>query len=93
MTKGFDAIWVIIDHQTKSAHFLTIRESSSAEKLANVYVCNIVTRHGVAVSIVSNRDMRFTYQFLQRFHEKLGMILHISTTYHPHTDGQTEWTI
>ena len=49
--RGFDAIWVIVDRLTKSAHFLAIRESSSAEQLADIYVRDIVTRHGVPVSI------------------------------------------
>ena len=61
--KGLDAIWVIVDRLTKSAHFLAIRESSSAEKLADVYVPEIVSRHGVLVSIVSDRDVRFTSRF------------------------------
>ena len=60
---GFDAIWVIVDRLTKSAHFLAIRESSLAEKLANVYICEIVARHGVLVSIVSDCDVRFTSRF------------------------------
>lgn len=60
--KGFDAIWVIVDRFTKSAHFLAIWESSSAEKLADVYVRAIVARHGVPISIVSDRDVRFTSQ-------------------------------
>ena len=61
--KGIDAIWVIMDRLTKSAHFLAIRESSSAEKLADVYVREIVARHGVSISIVSDRDVRFTSRF------------------------------
>ena len=63
MTKGFDAIWVMVDRLTKSAHFLAIRESSSAEKLADVYVREIVTRHGVPIPIVSDWDVRFTSHF------------------------------
>ena len=59
-TKGFDAICVIVDRLTKSAHFLAIRESSSAEKLVDVYVWEIVAHHGVPVSIVSDRDVQFT---------------------------------
>ena len=61
--KGFDAIWVIMGRLTKSAHFLAIRESSSAEKLANVYIREIVARHRVLVSIVLDRSVRFTSQF------------------------------
>ena len=70
--KGFDAIWVIVDRLTKSAHFLAIRESSSAEKLADIYVSEIVSHHGVPVSIISDQDVRFTSRFWQKFHEELG---------------------
>ena len=91
--KGFDAIWVIVDWLTKSAHFLAIRESSSAKKLADMYVHEIVSRHGVPVSIVSDRDVRFTSRFWQKLHEELGMQLHFSTTFHPQTDCRSERTI
>ena len=53
-TKGFDEIWVIVDRLTKSAYFLAIQESSSAEKLDDVYVLEIVVQHDVLVSIVSD---------------------------------------
>ena len=86
-TNGFDFIWVIIDRLTKSSHFLSIWESFMAKKLAEVYVHDIVAQHGVSVSIVSDRDVRFTSRFWQRFHEELGMILHFITAYHPQTDG------
>ena len=58
--KGFDEIWVIVDHLNKSAHFLAIRERSSAENLADVYVCEILARHGNPVYIVFDRDVWFT---------------------------------
>ena len=57
--KGFDAIWVIVDRLTKSAYFLPIRESSFSEKLANVYIREIVDSHGVPVSIVLDCDIKF----------------------------------
>ncbi|GKF78206.1 putative reverse transcriptase domain-containing protein, partial [Tanacetum coccineum] len=57
---GYDTIWVIVDRLTKLAHFLAIREDYSTEKLAKIYVDEIVARHGVPVSIISNRDGRFT---------------------------------
>ena len=60
--KGFDVDWVIMDRLTKSAHFLAIQESSSAEKLSDVYIHEIVPRHGVLVSIFQDRDVRFTSQ-------------------------------
>nr|GEZ18373.1 putative reverse transcriptase domain-containing protein [Tanacetum cinerariifolium] len=57
---GHDTIWVIIDRLTKSAHFLMTREDYSMEKLARLYIDDIVARHGVPVSIISDRDGKFT---------------------------------
>ncbi|GJV55273.1 putative reverse transcriptase domain-containing protein [Tanacetum coccineum] len=88
-----DAIWVIVDRLTKSAIFLPIKESMSSEALAELYLREVVARHGVPVSIVSDRDNRFTSRFWQRFQEDLGTRVHFSTTYHPQTDGQSERTI
>ncbi|GJY71443.1 putative reverse transcriptase domain-containing protein [Tanacetum coccineum] len=59
-SSGHDAIWVIVDRLTKSAHFLAIREDYSMEKLARLYIDEIVARHGVRTSIISDRDGRFT---------------------------------
>ncbi|KAI3716371.1 hypothetical protein L6452_23661 [Arctium lappa] len=61
--KGHDAIWVIVDRLTKSAYFLPIKETYSLEKLARLYIDEIVTRHGVPSSIVSDMDARFTSAF------------------------------
>ncbi|KAI3743345.1 hypothetical protein L1987_61052 [Smallanthus sonchifolius] len=91
--KGHDTIWVIADRLTKSAHFLPIRETYSSEKLAEVFINEIVSRHSVPISIVSDRDTRFTSRFWKRFHESMGTMLNISTAYHPQTDGQSERTI
>ena len=91
--RGADTIWVIVDRLTKSAHFLAIRESSSAEKLAEIFVRDIVSLHGVPVSIVSDRDTRFTSRFWEKFQGELGTRLHFSTAFHPQTDGQSERTI
>ena len=62
-----DAIWVIVYRLTKSAHFLTINVEDSLEKLAQLYVDKIVRLHGVLVSIVSDRDPRFTSRFAGSF--------------------------
>ena len=91
--RGHDAIWVIVDRLTKSAHFLPIRETISSEKLAEIYMNEIIARHGVPVSIVSDRDTRFTSRFWRKFHEDVGTNLRLSTAYHPQTDGQSERTI
>uniref|UniRef100_A0A251RRD4 RNA-directed DNA polymerase n=1 Tax=Helianthus annuus TaxID=4232 RepID=A0A251RRD4_HELAN len=91
--KGHDAIWVIVDRLTKSAHFLPIREDFSAEKLAKIYVDEIVSRHGVPLNIISDRDARFSSRFWRTMQSAMGTQLNLSTAYHPQTDGQTERTI
>ncbi|GJT33122.1 putative reverse transcriptase domain-containing protein [Tanacetum coccineum] len=68
---------------TKSAHFLAIREDYSMEKLARLYIDEIVARHGVPTSIISNRDGRFTSRFWQTMQKALGTHLDMSTAYHP----------
>ena len=94
LTQGkCDAIWVIVDRLTKSAHFIPINERYSIDRLANLYMKEIVVRHGVPVSIVSDRDPRFNSRFWRSFQECLGTKLNMSTAYHPQTDGQSERTI
>ena len=88
-----DAIWVIVDRLTKYAHFLSVNVKDSLEKLAQLYVDEIVRLHGVPVSIVSDRDPRFTSRFWPSLQTALGTRLHFSTTFHPRTDGQSERTI
>ncbi|GJZ70263.1 putative reverse transcriptase domain-containing protein [Tanacetum coccineum] len=90
---GYDTIWVIVDHLTKSAHFLPMRENDPMEKLMKLYMKEVVTRHGVPVSIISDRDGRFTSLFWQALHKALGTRLDMSTAYHPETDDQSERTI
>ena len=70
--KGHDAIWVIVDRMTKSAHFLPIRMNYSLDQLAQLYVDEIVRLHGVPACIVSDRDPRFTSHFLGWFAKGLG---------------------
>lgn len=54
MVSRVDSIWVIIDKLTKSAYFIPIAESISAENLASIYIREVFVRHGVPVSVVSN---------------------------------------
>ena len=91
--KGNDVIWVIVDRLTKSAHFLSMKESYGAEQLAQLYVDEIVTKHGVPISIVSDRDARYTSRFWRTFQEALGTRLDLSIAYHPQTDGQSKRNI
>ncbi|GJT36727.1 putative reverse transcriptase domain-containing protein [Tanacetum coccineum] len=88
-----DTIWVIVDRLTKSAHFIPTRETDSMETLTRVYIKELVSRHGVPISIISNRDSHFTSRFWRSLQSALGTQLDMSTTYHPETDGQSERTI
>nr|GEX62271.1 putative reverse transcriptase domain-containing protein [Tanacetum cinerariifolium] len=92
-TNGYDIIWVIVDHLTKSAHFLPMRENDPMKKLMKLYMKEVVTQHGVPVSIISDRDSRFMSLFWQELHKALGTRLDMSTAYHPETDDQSERTI
>ncbi|GJV16730.1 putative reverse transcriptase domain-containing protein [Tanacetum coccineum] len=93
IANGCDAIWVIVDCLTKSAHFLPMNETDPIDKLARLYIKEVVTRHGVPVSIICDRDPRFTSHFWRAFQKALGTSLDMSIAYHPETDGQSERTI
>ncbi|GKD57222.1 putative reverse transcriptase domain-containing protein [Tanacetum coccineum] len=92
-SSGHDTIWVIVDRLTKSAHFLPMHEDYKMDRLVRFYLNEIVARHGVPISIISDHDSRFTSRFWQSLQEALGTRLDMSTTYHPQTDGQSERTI
>ena len=81
--RDHDAIWVIVDRLTKSAHFLPINMKYPLEKLAKLYLDEIIRLHGIPVSIVSDRDPRFVSRFWQNMQEMLGTKMNFSTTYHP----------
>nr|GEY46217.1 putative reverse transcriptase domain-containing protein [Tanacetum cinerariifolium] len=92
-SQGFDTIWVIVDRLIKSAHFLPIRENGPLDKLARLYLNRIVARYGIPVSIICDRDGRFTSKFWKSFQKDLGTDICMSTAYHPKADGQSERTI
>ena len=79
---------MIVDRLTKSAHFIPVREIYSLSLLAELFITKIVKYHGVPVTIISDRDTRFTFKFWVAFQEALGYNLLYITTYHPQTDGQ-----
>nr|GEY95508.1 putative reverse transcriptase domain-containing protein [Tanacetum cinerariifolium] len=85
---GNDTIWVVVDRLTKSAHFLPMKETDPMNKLARLYLKKVVTRHGIPVSIICDRDPRFTLNFWKAFQKAMGIRLDMSTVYHPETDGR-----
>ncbi|GJY13001.1 putative reverse transcriptase domain-containing protein [Tanacetum coccineum] len=82
-SSGHDTIWVIVDQLTKSAHFLPMREDYKMDRLARLYLNEIVARHDVSISIISDHDSRFMSRFWQSMQEALGTRLDMSTAYNP----------
>ena len=85
--KGNDSIWVIVDRLIKVGHFIPVRTKYSGDKLARLYVDNIVKLHGVLSWIVSDQGTQFTFKFWKRLHEAMGIKLDFSSAYHPQIDG------
>ncbi|GJT45679.1 putative reverse transcriptase domain-containing protein [Tanacetum coccineum] len=81
------SIWVIVNRLMKSAHFLIIREDYKLDKFAELYIKEIVPRHGIPTSIISDRDSRSASRSRRLLKKALGTQLDMSTIYHPQTDG------
>ena len=79
----YDSIWVIVDRLTKSAHFIPVKVTYNAEKLAKLYISEVVRLHGVPLSIISDRGTQFTSKFWKTLHAELGTRLDLSTAFHP----------
>ena len=88
--RRYDAVWVIVDWLIKSTHFLVVRMTFTLEEFYRLYIREIFRLHGVSVSIVSNKDPRFTAHFWKSFQKSMGTQLMMSTTFHPQIDGQSE---
>ncbi|GKE68554.1 putative reverse transcriptase domain-containing protein [Tanacetum coccineum] len=81
-SQGYDTIWVIVDRLTKSAIFIPMRETDLMEKLARMYPKEVVTRHGIPVSIICDHDPRFASNFWRSLQKALGTSLDMSIAYH-----------
>ena len=88
-----DAVWVIVDRLTKLEHFLAIRMTFTLEEFCRLYIREIVRLHEVPISIVSDRDSRFSTHFWKSFQKAMGTRLTMSTTFHPQTNDQSERTL
>nr|GFD10721.1 putative reverse transcriptase domain-containing protein [Tanacetum cinerariifolium] len=88
-----DAIWVVVDHLTKSAYFIPIRKDYSVSRLAETFQQDIVRLHGTPSAIVSDRDPRFASRFLKGLQKAWETRLKFNTAFHPQTDGQSKRTI
>ncbi|GJU41095.1 putative reverse transcriptase domain-containing protein [Tanacetum coccineum] len=84
-SQGYDTIWVIVDRLTKSAIFTPMRETDPLDKLARLYLKEVVTRHGIPVSIICDRDPRFASNFWRSlFRNALGNNLDLEFTAYLH---------
>nr|GEY70079.1 hypothetical protein [Tanacetum cinerariifolium] len=92
-SQGYDTIWVAVDWLTKSAIFVPMRETVPMEKLARMYLTEVVTRHGIPVSIICDHDPIFALNFWRSLQKALGTSLDISIAYNPQTDRQSKRNI
>jgi len=88
---SYDAVATTIDPLMKRARWIPVKEAElTAEKFATVFIDGYVRSQGLPLSIVSDRDTRFTSSFWQSLCSQLGIKLRMSTAYHPQSDGQAE---
>ena len=85
-----DSIMVVVDKLKKATHFILVKSMHETDDIANIFMKEIFKLHGLPKEIVSDRDVKFTSNFWKGMFADLGTKLNFSTTYHPHTDGQTE---
>uniref|UniRef100_A0A151UG99 Retrotransposable element Tf2 n=1 Tax=Cajanus cajan TaxID=3821 RepID=A0A151UG99_CAJCA len=89
-SKGFTAIFVVVDRLTKTAHFMPLKTGLTGKIVAAIFLDNIVRLHGFPLGIVSDRDPIFLSTFWRQLMHAGGTDLHYSMAYHPQSDGQTE---
>jgi hypothetical protein len=77
---------VVVDHLTKSAHFIPMKVKDPMDKLARLYVQYIVRLYGVPLTIVSDRNSRFNSRFWQSLQKEMGTKLKFNTAFHPQMD-------
>ena len=88
--KGLNCIVTVVDKLSKMAHFIATTTTVDAPGLAKLMVSNVFKLHGFPKALISDRDTRFTSAYWKSFIEALGIAPHMSTAFHPETDGQTE---
>jgi hypothetical protein len=89
-SQGKNVILVVVDRFTKYAHFIAISHPYTAQDVVDTYINNVFKLHGLPRVIVTDRDPIFTSSVWQSLFKNLGVELHLSSAYHPQTDGQIE---
>jgi transposase InsO family protein len=85
-----DITLVVVDRFTKYSHFISMTHPITVQQVAKAFPDNVFKLHGLPTVIVTDRDIIFTSNLWQSLFKNLGVKLHLSTSYHPQTDGQTE---
>lgn len=86
---AYNSIAILVDLFSKEAHFVPCTKSITAEQFAHLYITNSYERHGLSVCMLVEIPNKYTFEYFQELFAELGTTLNLSTTYHPHTDGQT----
>ncbi len=87
---GFNCIVTVVDKLSKMAHFIATTTTIDAPGLAQLMMSHVFKLHGFPKALISDRDTRFTSAYWKAFIDALGIASHMSTAFHPQTDGQTE---
>lgn len=90
MSDNKDLILVVVNRFTKYAHFVALKHLITVQSVAQAFTGNVFKLHGLPTVIVTDRDRIFTSHLWQKLFSKMGVKLHMSTSYHPQSDGQTE---
>ena len=91
--RQYYSLWVVVDRLTKSAHFIPVNSTYSAEDYARIFINKIVCVHGIPLSILFDTGAQYTSRSWMYFQKQLGTKVKLSTSFHPQMDGQAEHPI
>ena len=89
-SNGYDTIMVVVDKNTKLAHFIPTTEAMDSAGAAKLYLQHVWKHHGTPTELISDRGTVFVSKFMRRLHELLRIQPSPTTAFHPQSDGQTE---
>ena len=78
---------------TKLAHFIHVKSTYSAKDYARIFINTTICHHGISLTIITDRGVKFTSRFCRSFQEGLGTKVKLSTAFNPKTDGQAKRTV